>query len=120
LSVLAEEPVFPRLGFVTFRTGADGLTFRGLCIRSVKSTQRPEMSAKHSPPDELFQITILRGIGAPPVLALVHGAVHARFEERERGFVGARGDELVEFVDVAFEVAPHEVRFTICLARAEF
>lgn len=63
-------------------------------------------------PDELFELRVLNVIGTCFVLALIHGAVHASFEECARGLVRLLCHEkLVEFIDIAIQITPHERGF---------
>ena len=50
---------------------------------------------------------------ARPVLALVHGTVHASLEESASRAVGAGCDKLVELVDISLEIAPDETRVAL-------
>jgi hypothetical protein len=51
------------------------------------------------------------------MLALIHGAVHTRLEERLSWCVRPGGNEFIEFIDIALEIAPEECRLSISHAR---
>lgn len=63
----------------------------------------------YSLPDKLFELRVSDIISTCSVLALIHGAVHASFEECARGLVCLLCHEkLVKFVNIAIEITPHK------------
>jgi hypothetical protein len=53
------------------------------------------------------------------MLALIHGTVHARLKERLRWCIRPGGNEFIEFINIALEIAPEEGRLSISLAGME-
>ena len=58
----------------------------GLSKEKMKQAKR-EQESHHLLPNKLFKISILAGIGALLVFALVHGAIHACLKESTRGII---------------------------------
>ena len=74
---------------------------------------------KCSLPYKFFQRGILNTIRTSLVLAFIHRAIHARFEERASRRVRIRRHKFEKLIDVTVQVAPHKIGSSICFARAE-
>lgn len=72
----------------------------------------------YSLPDKLFEFRVSDIISTCSVLALIHGAVHASFEECACGPVRLLCHEkLVEFVNIAIQITPHKGGLLLIFSR---
>jgi hypothetical protein len=78
-----------------------------------------EWRETNEPPHKFGEIVIPYIVRTRLILALIHGAVHARLEEGLGGCVGSRSNKLIELVDIALEIAPEEGRLALGLARTK-
>jgi hypothetical protein len=100
---------------------SDGRLPGGIWTASGLYGRRGEKFTEEIPPvDELFQFRIGDAIRASLILCLIHGPVHANFEEDLGWLIGLSSDELVKVVGAtALEIAPDKGGVALVLSRAE-